>query len=93
MTAFKGKNVSDYWMAPAVENLRIIYAATKYGWMEAETFSNYITGNCIINIHPEMPAVLIYVGLSYYIDVALVDNAREKNTVIFKSPTHTSHVL
>ena len=40
MTAFKGKNVSDYWMAPAVKNLRIIYAATKYGWMEAVTFSN-----------------------------------------------------
>jgi len=39
-----------------------------------------------------MLAVLIYDGLSSYVDVALVDKIRKKNTVIFKLPPHTSHV-
>ena len=62
-------------------------------WRQSVTFSNYFTGNCTINIHPEMPAVLIYDGLISYVDVALVDKVRKKNTVIFKLPPHTSHVL
>jgi hypothetical protein len=63
------------------------------GWRQAVTFSNHLTGNFKINIHPEMPAVLIYDGLISYIDAALVDRVRKKNTVIFKLPPHISHVL
>jgi len=63
------------------------------GWRQAVTFSNNFTGNFTINIHPEMPAVLIYDGVMSYVDVALVDKVRKKNTVIFKLPPHTSHVL
>ena len=40
-----------------------------------------------------MPAVLTYDGLSFYVDEALVDKAREKNTVIFKLSPHTTHVF
>ena len=63
------------------------------GWRQAVTFSNYFTGNFTINIHSEMPDVLIYYGLSSYVGVALVDKLRKKNTIIFKLPPHTSHVL
>jgi hypothetical protein len=60
---------------------------------QAETLSNYFTGNFTINFCPEMPAMLIYDGLSSYVDVPLVDKVGEINTVIFKLPPHTSHVL
>jgi hypothetical protein len=47
------------------------------GWRQAVTFSNHLTGNFTINIHPEKPAVLIYYGLIFYVDVALVDKERK----------------
>jgi hypothetical protein len=60
---FKCKNVWDFWMAPAGEEYpEMTYAATKIGWMEAETFSNYFTSDFIQNIHPERSAVLICDG-------------------------------
>jgi hypothetical protein len=63
------------------------------GWRQAENLSNYFTGDFTINFHPDMPATLIYDGLSSYVGVALVDKVGEINTVIFKLPPHTSHVL
>jgi hypothetical protein len=45
------------------------YAATKNGWMEAETFSNYFTGSFIRIIQPKKPAVLICDGHPYQIGV------------------------
>lgn len=94
MTAFKGKSVHDYLKALADEYLRThILQLNMAGWRQAVTFSNYFTGNFTTNIHPEKPAVLIYDGLSSYVDIALADKVRKKNTIIFKLPPQTSHVL
>jgi uncharacterized protein (DUF3084 family) len=40
-----------------------------------------------------MPAMLIYGGLISYVDVPLVDKVGEIHTVIFKLPSHTTHVV
>jgi hypothetical protein len=94
LIVFKGKNVLDSWMAPpGKEYLQIIYAVTKNGWMETETFRNYFTRNFIQNIHPERPAALIYDGHSSHIDMELVEKARKENIVLLKLPPHMGHVL
>jgi hypothetical protein len=47
-------------MAPVGEEYpEMSHAVTKNGWMEAETFSNYLIRSFIQNIHPDRPAVLI----------------------------------
>lgn len=94
LIVFRGKNVWDSWMSPdptAFEGTT--YAATKNGWMEAETFTNYFTKNFLQNIQAERPAVLIYDGHASHIGLPLVQKARDENITILKLPPHTSHVL
>jgi hypothetical protein len=91
---FKSKKVWDSWMAPAGEEYpEMTYAATKNGWMEAKTVSNYFTRSFIRNIHPERPSVLICDRHTSYIGVGLIENARKENVVILKLPPYTNHVL
>ncbi|KAF2897207.1 hypothetical protein ILUMI_08968 [Ignelater luminosus] len=94
LIVFRGKHVWYSWMAASNEEFTgITYAATKNGWMELDTFRNYLEKSCLKFIGDKRPTLLIYDGHSSHIDLQLVQKACEENVIILKLAPHTSHIL
>ena len=92
LVVFKGKNVWDSWVTKD-EFPGMTYAATRNGWMEAQTFENYFKNHFLKNIPPKRPVVLIYDGHSFHVGISLVERALAADVVILKLPPHAIHIL
>ncbi|XP_063542660.1 tigger transposable element-derived protein 1-like [Cydia strobilella] len=92
---YKGKNMYEQWIAkPKPEHdFEVAYAATKRGWIDTETFYNYMSKIMIPSLGHERPVLIIYDGHTTHLDERVIKLAVENDITILKLPAHTSHLL
>ena len=94
LVVFKGKDVYNEWTAPDVpDGPKLVYAATKKGWMEREVFENYFRKVLIKDFGEKRPILLIYDGHSTHLGINLIEEAIKEGITILKLPPHSSHLL
>lgn len=94
LVVFKGKDVYDEWTAPEIpDGPKLVYAATKKGWMEREVFENYFKKVLVKDFGERRPILLIYDGHSTHLGINLIEEAIKEGITILKLPPHSSHLL
>ncbi|KAL0879425.1 hypothetical protein ABMA27_003176 [Loxostege sticticalis] len=90
---FKGKNVWSAWTSEeAYPGTK--YSATPNGWIDSETFEEYMTKSFIPMVKDDKePTLLIFDGHSTHVQLSVVEKAKQNNITIIKLPPHSNHLL
>ncbi|KAL0830078.1 hypothetical protein ABMA28_003535 [Loxostege sticticalis] len=90
---FKGKNVWSAWTSEeAYPGTK--YSATPNGWIDSETFEEYMTKSFISMVKDDKePTLLIFDGHSTHVQLSVVEKAKQNNITFIKLPPHSSHLL
>ncbi|KAL0868247.1 hypothetical protein ABMA27_007778 [Loxostege sticticalis] len=90
---FKGKNVWSAWTSEeAYPGTK--YSATPNGWIDSETFEEYMTKSFIPMVKDDKePTLLIFDGHSTHVQLSVFEKAKQNNITIIKLPPHSSHLL
>jgi hypothetical protein len=89
---YQGKNLYSNWMLHGREDF--VYNTSESGWMETEQFLNWFKQVFLKHVNKQPGYKVLFLdGHSSHISLELIDCARQNNVILFKLPSHTSHVL
>ncbi|XP_071511710.1 uncharacterized protein [Diadema antillarum] len=88
---YSGKNLYNEWTMGGAQNAR--YTTSSNGWMEGDTFYDWLQNTFIPNIPDIRPVQLIFDGHASHITFPLVQLAVRNNITILRLPSYTTHYL
>ena len=88
---YSGKNLYKEWTMGGAQNAR--YTTSSNGWMEGDTFYDWLQNMFIPNIPDIRPVLLIFDGHASHVTFPLVQLAVRNNITILRLPSHTTHYL
>lgn len=88
---YSGKNLYQEWTAGGPNGAK--YTTSSNGWMEEDTFFDWVMNAFLSNIPEARPVTLIFDGHASHITLPLVKLAPSNQITVLRLPSHTTHYL